>query len=99
MGVVFGQRTANEAASFDLEHRSEAVGVCFVGAHQAKVVRIVSIDVTQPFTQHAGGLMGRRARSGYRQRIVRDVPQYEGMAQLPTVGMRVVAHAAVAGRR
>ena len=84
-----------------LEHGAEPVRGGLVGAEDAEVrgVLVAAHDLAQVDAEHARRLARRLRRRGDVDRVVAEVRQAEVAQQRAAVGVRVRAHAALAGGR
>jgi hypothetical protein len=99
--IVFGIDIRHVAAIGDLQHILPAVGIVLVGAEQPEVFifHVQPHDVPKIPAHLARGLGDRGSGTGHIDRVVAKIGQLQIFQQQSAVGVRVVAHPAVAFRR
>ena len=82
-----------------LEHGLQTVGRRLVGSEDPEVVRIEPHDVGQPVAENLGGLGEGGPGRGNLDTVIPEVGQSQILEQKSAVGVRIIAHPQVAGRR
>ena len=98
--VVLRVDVGHVAAVGHLQHVLPAVRVVLVRAEQAEVLalQVLLHDVAEELAHHPRRLGGGRAGAGHLDRVVAEVRHLQVAQQQAAVGVRVVAHPAVALR-